>query len=135
MTQEYLNSRVIGILNDFMGFLTARDKLLMLSSYNDASPAVEAIQEFLKQRNIADAPPDFDWKYQCERIIAPPVIKDCEHCKFKTSYHSEGYVEGGQELIWICTAETPDEEDGFSKLIEVGDGEHPDCLCFRGKVK
>jgi len=46
------HSVVAGALFDFMGWLTSRDKRLMLSSTDEATPAVEAIAEFAKMRGL-----------------------------------------------------------------------------------
>ena len=47
------HSIVAGALFDFMGWLTSREKRLILSSVDEASPAVEAITEFAKKRNLS----------------------------------------------------------------------------------
>jgi len=41
---------IAGALFDFMGYLTSRPKRIMLSSADEASPAVDAIKEFAKMR-------------------------------------------------------------------------------------
>jgi hypothetical protein len=43
---------IAGVLFDFMGWLTSRQKRLVLSSCNDASPAVKVIEEFAKMRGL-----------------------------------------------------------------------------------
>ena len=43
---------VAGALFDFMGWLTTRPKRIMLSSVDDASPAVDAIKDFAKMRGL-----------------------------------------------------------------------------------
>ena len=47
------HSVVAGALFDFMGWLTSREKRLILSSVDEASPAVEAITEFAIKRNLS----------------------------------------------------------------------------------
>lgn len=47
-----LDSVIVGVLNDFMGYLTTRDKRLICSAKDNASPAVEAIKEFLEMRGV-----------------------------------------------------------------------------------
>jgi hypothetical protein len=47
------HSVVAGALFDFMGWLTSREKRLILSSVDEVSPAVEAITEFAKKRNLS----------------------------------------------------------------------------------
>ncbi len=44
---------IAGALFDFMGWLTSRPKRIMLSSSDDASPAVDAITEFAKMRGLS----------------------------------------------------------------------------------
>ena len=47
------NSIIAGALFDFMGWLTSRPKRIMLSSVDDASPAVDAIKDFAKMRGLS----------------------------------------------------------------------------------
>jgi len=68
MSQEKLNHVVTGVLYDFMGFLTTRKERIVLSSSDDASPAVETIKEFLLERNIEDVDPLFQWEDLCSKI-------------------------------------------------------------------
>jgi hypothetical protein len=52
--QEPVAYQVIaGALFDFMGWLTSRNERLVLSSADNASPAVEAITEFAKMRGLS----------------------------------------------------------------------------------
>jgi hypothetical protein len=44
---------IAGVLFDFMGWLTSRKERIVLSSADNASPAVEAITEFAKMRNLS----------------------------------------------------------------------------------
>lgn len=73
MSQEKLNHIVIGVLFDFMGFLTTRKERICLSSSDDANPAVPAIQNFLKNRRIENVDPLLQWEDRCSRIDE----KDC----------------------------------------------------------
>ena len=68
MSQEKLNHIVIGVLYDFMGFLTTRKEQIVLSSANAAGPEVEAIKEFLYEKNIEDADPLDRWEDRCEKM-------------------------------------------------------------------
>ena len=54
---------IAGALFDFMGWLTSRKERIVLSSADNASPAVEAITEFTKMRglSLADARVN-DWQ-------------------------------------------------------------------------
>ena len=47
------HSVIAGALFDFMGWLTSRRKRIVLSSADNASPAVEAITEFAKMRGLS----------------------------------------------------------------------------------
>jgi len=47
------NLIIAGALFDFMGWLTSRPKRIMLSSVDDASPAVDAIKDFAKMRGLS----------------------------------------------------------------------------------
>ena len=62
-----------GAIYDFAGFLTTRDKRVILSGYDEAGPAAEAIKEFLEKRGIFDdvTPAIKDW-----HEIKPPVQPD-----------------------------------------------------------
>jgi hypothetical protein len=54
---------IAGALFDFMGWLTSRKKTLILSSADNASPAVEAITEFAKMRGLSlDGARVQDWQ-------------------------------------------------------------------------
>jgi hypothetical protein len=47
------DSVIAGALFDFMGWLTSRPKRIMLSSADEASPAVDAIKDFAKMRGLS----------------------------------------------------------------------------------
>jgi len=44
---------IAGALFDFMGWLTSRKKRIVLSSVDEASPAVDAIKDFAKMRGLS----------------------------------------------------------------------------------
>jgi hypothetical protein len=46
------HAEIAGALFDFMGWLTSREKRLVLSSTDNASPAVAAIMEFAEMRGL-----------------------------------------------------------------------------------
>jgi hypothetical protein len=57
------HSVIAGALFDFMGWLTSRKERIVLSSADNASPAVEAITEFAKMRNLSlDDAKVQDWR-------------------------------------------------------------------------
>lgn len=68
MSQEKLNHVVTGVLFDFIGFLTSRKERIVLSSSDDAVPAVEALRAFLYEKNIEDADPLDQWEDRCSKI-------------------------------------------------------------------
>jgi hypothetical protein len=51
--RETQQAIIAGALFDFMGWLTSRKERLVLSSADEASPAVEAIAEFARMRNLS----------------------------------------------------------------------------------
>ena len=73
--QEPVAHQIIaGALFDFMGFLTSRNERLMLSSADNASPAVEAITNFAKMRGLSldDARVE-DWQDTTPPAAQPAV--------------------------------------------------------------
>ncbi len=61
---------IAGALFDFMGWLTSRKERIVLSSADNASPAVEAITEFAKMRGLSlDDAKVQDWS------TSPPASK------------------------------------------------------------
>lgn len=51
--QDVSHGMIAGALFDFMAWLTSRPKRIMLSSADDASPAVDAIKDFAKLRGLS----------------------------------------------------------------------------------
>jgi len=51
--QHEYHAVIAGALFDFMGWLTSRPKRIILSSVDDASPAVDAIKDFAKMRGLS----------------------------------------------------------------------------------
>lgn len=68
--QNVIHGVIAGALFDFMGWLTSRPKRIMLSSADEASPAVDAIKEFAKMRGLSlDDARVQDW----QDITTPPA--------------------------------------------------------------
>jgi hypothetical protein len=89
---------IAGVLFDCMGWLTSRQERLVLSSCDDASPAVKVIEEFAKMRGLSlDDAKVKDW----QDMTAPPR---------KTW---QGLTE---HEIWEC--QKPGLSDDVYKLIE-----------------
>ena len=65
---------IAGALFDFMGWLTTRKERLVLSSTDNASPAVESITEFAKMRGLSlDDAKVQDWQnYTTQQQAEPP---------------------------------------------------------------
>lgn len=72
--QELVAHAVIaGVLFDFMGWLTSRQERIVLSSCDDASPAVKVIEEFAIMRGLSlDDAKVKDW----QDMIAPPPKRE-----------------------------------------------------------
>lgn len=51
--QPVSHAVIAGALFDFMGWLTSRKERLVLSSADEASPAVDAIRDFAKMRDLS----------------------------------------------------------------------------------
>jgi len=84
--QHEYHAVIAGALFDFMGWLTSRPKRIMLSSVDDASPAVDAIKDFAKLRGLSlDDAKVQDWQdilKPVENKMAPTekAIRDfCGH--------------------------------------------------------
>ena len=66
------DAMIAGVLFDFMGWLTTRKERLCLSSADDASPAVTAITEFAKMRNLSlDNAMVTDWQSGAAQASKP----------------------------------------------------------------
>lgn len=53
LAQPVSHAVIAGALFDFMGWLTSRKERLVLSSADEASPAVDAIRDFAKMRGLS----------------------------------------------------------------------------------
>lgn len=63
---------IAGALFDFMGYLTSRKERIVLSSADEASPAVDAIRDFAKMRGLSlDGAKVQDWNTH----PAPAVVE------------------------------------------------------------
>jgi hypothetical protein len=75
------HSVIAGVLFDFMGWLTSRKERIVLSSADNASPAVEAITEFARMRNLSlDDAKVQDWHtHPPQRTEQEPVSTLWQH--------------------------------------------------------
>ena len=63
LQEPVAHSVISGALFDFMGWLTSRKERIVLSSADNTSPAVEAITEFARMRNLSlDDAKVQDWR-------------------------------------------------------------------------
>ena len=76
MSAEKLDHVVAGAIFDFIGYLTSRSEVLVLSKKHDVAPAVEAIQEFLTLRGVDQQcePMVSEWHGRCSCLH----LKDCQ---------------------------------------------------------
>ena len=89
------HSVIAGALFDFMGWLTSRKKRIVLSSADDASPAVKVITEFAKMRGLSlDDAKVQNWNTAQPQQQAEPVA--CVAC--------EGRPKGDNIPCAICGA-------------------------------
>jgi hypothetical protein len=66
--RETRQAIIAGALFDFMGWLTSRKERLVLSSADEASPAVDAIRDFAKMRGLSlDDAKVQDWQKKISR--------------------------------------------------------------------
>lgn len=68
---------IAGVLFDFIGWLTSREKRIVLSSADFASPAVEAIREFAQMRGLDISKAAVrDWQARAALQSPAPQTKD-----------------------------------------------------------
>lgn len=84
MSAERLDHIIAGALYDFMGWLTTRPERLVLSSADDAVPAVDALTEFLTMRGVDQKgePMIEQWHAGCGTVRADISIED-RHLRLK----------------------------------------------------
>ena len=88
------HSVIAGALFDFMGWLTSRKERIVLSSADNASPAVEVITEFAKMRGLSlddakvqdwnTAPPQREWQGLTDEEYEAMAEKYVTNCFFDT---------------------------------------------------
>ena len=67
MRSEQVNELIIGVINDFGGFLTTESGTLITGSIHNASAMVEKISKFLKLRGVETKSMscDLKWEEKC----------------------------------------------------------------------
>jgi hypothetical protein len=107
MSKESLNHVVIGALLDFADFLTSKPKeeCLILSSVENATPMVKAVEEFLERERIEDCDPSPQWQSRCTRTkpLLRYVVRALD--KMKSS------------LKRFITITNPEEEEGVTPIV------------------
>ena len=94
--REVQQAVIAGALFDFMGWLTTRDERLVLSSADEASPAVDAITDFAKMRGLSlDDARVQDWH------TTPPaaLAQAAERNKVAAWMIAQGYATGHGETM------------------------------------
>ena len=99
------HSVIAGALFDFMGWLTSRKETLILSSADNASPAVEAITEFAKMRGLSlDGARVQDWQDLTLSTPQPVPVK---------TYH-DGKPWPVQPKPWVGLTDDDIHEQGWN---------------------
>jgi len=105
LAQSVPHAVIAGALFDFMGWLTSRKERLVLSSADEASPAVDAIRDFAKMRGLSLD----DAKVQDWNNTSPAALTQAdERNKLASWMMARGYATGHgdsiedllQELDW-----------------------------------
>jgi len=67
MKPEQINELILGVVNDFGGFLTTEPDTLITGAIHDAAPMVGKIRNFLKLRKIEtnNIECDLKWENKC----------------------------------------------------------------------
>lgn len=91
------DATIAGVLFDFMGWLTTRKERLCLSSADDASPAVTAITEFAKMRNLSlDNAMVTDWQSVAAQASKP--LSDAWQEGYKAGVEDERISESNIDI-------------------------------------
>jgi hypothetical protein len=112
------HSVISGALFDFMGWLTSRKERIVLSSADNASPAVEAITEFARMRNLSlDDAKVQDWHtHPPQRTEQEPVawMRPSEE-GYDSAFRDHRTViscTGGNWIDWIPLYTPPQRTEG-----------------------
>lgn len=91
------DATIAGVLFDFMGWLTTRKERLCLSSADDASPAVTAITDFAKMRNLSlDNAMVTDWQSGAAQASKP--LSDAWQEGYKAGVEDERISESNIDI-------------------------------------
>ena len=77
--EQVTHTVIAGALFDFMGYLTSRRKRIVLSAFDDAAPAANALEDFAKKRGLSlDDAQVREWR---DALALPdPVLAEREAC-------------------------------------------------------
>ena len=76
--EQVTHTVIAGALFDFMGYLTSRRKRIVLSAFDDAAPAANALEDFAKKRGLSlDDAQVREWI----DALAPPKRQPCQTCE------------------------------------------------------
>lgn len=103
---EKFNDLFTGILYDFMGFLTTRPEQLVLSSHDNAAPAVPAIADFLIKKGVKQTDPNWSWPELCNRD-AEKIHSDKRKVPETRTTPKRGKAPGRQDLCRNGTEPLP----------------------------
>jgi hypothetical protein len=107
--QDVSHSVIAGALFDFMGWLTSRPKRIMLSSADEASPAVDAIKEFAKMRGLSlDDAQVQDWQDYTTPPTQPATVQE-------PVWIQPDHLQKAQKAPFLCRVE-PHKRDDFVAL-------------------
>jgi len=109
---------IAGALFDFMGWLTCRKERLVLSSVDDASPAVVAITEFAKMRSLSlDGARVLDWQDNTTPPQRPWVGLTEEEVQFYIKKHSKLVNAGYDKMTDTNLVARTFDSTGFYKEV------------------
>ena len=102
------DSVIAGALFDFMGWLTSRPKRIMLSSADDASPAVDAITDFAKMRGLSlDDAKVQDWQDNTTPPAAPDLQAELDATNRQVEILSDALAESRREVAALKAVQEP----------------------------
>ena len=121
--QPVAHDVIAGVLFDFMGWLTSRPKRIMLSSTDDASPAVDAIRDFAKMRSLSlDDAKVQDWQ---EALAQPQQSVECMCGICKLGLQRKPLTLGQKQRLWSSVGDKPtlkDRVNAYGLAIEAAHG-------------
>ena len=127
------HSVIAGVLFDFMGWLTSRKERIVLSSADNASPAVEAITEFAKMRNLSlDDAKVQDWHTGAPQRTEQDIATLVEGMEVSIDV-STGEHDSGHRLFGVVTLvqENQKSKHGLILLVQEPEANFKEVLAQR----